>query len=261
MSNILTDDGCHIAYEVSGNLSGMPLILSPSLGTSMALFKKQLSDFERYFRVICYDPRGHGQSDSPLGGYSLDRLGRDVIEILDFLKLEKAHFCGVSLGGMTGQWMGYRAPERLGTLILANTSAYMPPPSSWADRIAAVLEYGMEPMIEPILSRWFTPGFRIEKSESVVAIKTLLETTTPQGYAGCAAAIRDMDLRITNKLITARTCIISGTKDPAMPPEHASIIADAIPGSEQVHLNAAHLSNVEAAPAFNAAVLAALLKT
>lgn len=249
-----TDDGCAIAFDYRP-LEGKPaLLLSPSLGTAMALFDPQIEAMASRFSIVRYDPRGHGASAVPPGGYSLDRLGRDVIELLDYLELDRVHYAGVSLGGMTGQWLGYRAPERLNGLILANTSAYMGPPAGWAGRIATVLADGMAPMVDPVLERWFTPAYRASDTVNVERIRALLLATDARGYAGCCVAIRDMDMRPMASLIRARTLVIAGAKDPATPPEHAELLATAIPGANLITLDAAHLSNVEQATMFNDAV-------
>lgn len=254
-TSFLADDGCRITYEFRAVEGKRVLVLSPSLGTAMALFDAQMGALATDFSILRYDPRGHGASDAPEGGYSLDRLGRDVINLLDHLEIERACFAGVSLGGMTGQWLGYRAPERISGLILANTSAYMGPPSGWAERIATVLQAGMEPMVEPVLQRWFTPAFLQSGSAAINSIRTLLETTKPAGYAGCAAAIRDMDLRPTAPLVAAPTLVIAGLQDPATPPEHAEYLADNIPGAVLQSLDAAHLSNVELPDQFSTAIV------
>lgn len=252
------DDGCRIAFEFTANSGKPALVLSPSLGTAMALFDPQMAVLGADYSILRYDPRGHGVSDVPAGGYSLDRLGRDVVELLDHLRIARAHFLGVSLGGMIGQWLGYRAAERIDRLILANTSAYMGPPSGWAERIATVRQHGMSAMTDAVLGRWFTPEFRAAEPAKVEPIRVLLSATDPAGYAGCSAAIRDMDLRLTATLISAPTLIISGLHDPATPPDHAAFLAHAIPGASLVELDAAHISNVEQATAFNAAVSAFL---
>lgn len=251
----LTDDGCRIAFEYKENSDAPVIILSPSLGTAMSMFDAQVDALADHFSVLRYDPRGHGASDAPKGGYSLDRLGRDVIELLDHLVIGTAHFAGVSLGGMTGQWLGYRAPERIDRLILANTSAYMGPPSAWAERIAAVLQNGIEAMVDPVLERWFTPSFLASKAPEIDLIGQLLVQTQAHGYAGCSAAIRDMDLRQTAPLISVPTLVIAGLQDPATPPEHAAFLADTIPGAQLESLNAAHLSNVELPDIFNRVIL------
>jgi 3-oxoadipate enol-lactonase len=255
VSSFLADDGCRIAYRYLPKAGKPVLVLSPSLGTAMALFDPQIPALEAAFSVLCYDPRGHGASDVPQGAYSLDRLGRDVLNLLDHLKVERVHFAGVSLGGMTGQWLGYRAPERIGALILANTSAYMGPPSGWADRINLVLQSGMATMKDAVLERWFTASFRTSGTTAIQPVRAMLEATDPSGYAGCCAAIRDMDLRPTASLISCPSLVIAGLQDAATPPAHAEFLAQTIPGAKLVELDAAHLSNLELPNQFSAAVV------
>lgn len=253
-ARFIADDGCAIAYDYRP-VAGRPvLILSPSLGTTMDLFEPQVEALGDRYSILRYDPRGHGASDVPAGGYSLDRLGRDVVELLDHLSVERAHFAGVSLGGMVGQWLGYRAPDRLNRLILANTSAYMGPPAGWASRIAAVSAHGMAALTDAVIERWFTPDFQHAHPVRVDHARSMLLATDPQGYAGCSAAIRDMDLQPTAACITVPTLVIGGLRDPATPPEHAHFLAEAISGARLVELDAAHLANLEQPFAFNTAV-------
>ncbi len=252
--HISMDDGCRIACEYLEKPGAPVLVFSPSLGTSMGLFDAQVQAYSEEYSILRYDPRGHGASDVPEGAYSLDRLGRDVIELLDALSIERVHFLGVSLGGMTGQWLGYRAPERFSSLTLANTSAYMGPPSGWAERIATVRNEGMEPIVEPVIERWFTHGFREAQPAHTARVSAMLKATSPRGYAGCCAAIRDMDLRATAALIDVPTLVIAGLQDPATPPEHAEFLAHNIAGAKLASLDAAHLSNVELPDQFNAAL-------
>ena len=252
---IQTGDGCRIAYRIEGPVGAPVLILSNSLGTAMAMWDVQMSRFARHFRVVRYDSRGHGRSDAPEGGYSIDRLGRDVIELADALGIGRFHFCGLSKGGMVGQWLGWRAPDRLDRLVLANTSPFMGPPSGWDDRIRTVRTAGMSMMTEAVLERWFTPGFRAETSAELDAVRMMLLATDPQGYAGCCAAIRDMDQRAVLALIDTATLVIAGDADPATPIEHSQLLADGIRGATLRVLPAAHLSNIEQPDAFAQAVL------
>lgn len=248
------DDGCAIAFDYRPVEGGPVLIFSPSLGTTMDLFEPQVDALGDRYSILRYDPRGHGASDVPAGGYSLDRLGRDVVELLDHLGIERAHFAGVSLGGMVGQWLGYRAPDRLNRLILANTSAYMGPPAGWASRISAVSAHGMAALTDAVIERWFTAEFQHAHPTRVDHARAMLLATDPQGYAGCSAAIRDMDLRPTARCIAVPTLVIGGLRDPATPPEHAHFLAEAIADARLVELEAAHLANLEQPFAFNAAV-------
>lgn len=249
-------DGARIAYRWDGPEEAPVLVLSNSLGTSMGMWDPQVERFSRAFRVLRYDTRGHGQSSAPPGSYSIDRLGRDVLELLDGLGIDKVHFCGLSLGGMIGQWLAVRAPGRLERLVLANTAAYMGPPEGWQTRIETVLRDGMESVAAASISRWFTPGFPERQPKAVAAIRQMLLTTSRGGYAGCCAAIRDMDQRPTTQLIHTPTLLVVGLQDPSTPPKDASLLAGPMTRPpERVDLQAAHLSNVEQPEAFSDAVL------
>lgn len=252
---ITTGDGCKIAYRFDGPTEGPVLLLSNSLGTDMSMWAPQMEALSSRFRVLRYDSRGHGTSDAPAGAYSMDRLGRDAIELLDALRLDRVAFCGLSKGGMVGQWLGYRAPERITALILANTAPFMGPPASWDARIAAAREQGLAALASASAGRWFTPAFQQRGKAAVEAIEAAFLQTDPEGYAGCCAAIRDMDLRPTAPLIAAPTLVIGGTQDPSTPPDQARALAGAVKGAKLALLDAAHLSNVEAPEAFTEQVL------
>jgi 3-oxoadipate enol-lactonase len=258
---ITTGDGCRIAYRVDGPASGPWLLLSHSLGTTMDMWAPQIEAFSRDYRVLRYDGRGHGASDAPAGAYSMDRLGRDVIELLDGLGISRVSFCGLSLGGMVGQWLAWRVPEQIERLIVANSSSYLGPPQDWDTRIATVRAGGMAALVDPVLQRWFTPAFRRSHEQSIAPIREMLLKTDARGYAGCCAAIRDMDQRRLGALISAPTLIIGGESDPATPPDHATRLASAIPGARLAMLEAAHLSNVEQSAPFNVLVASFLTET
>jgi 3-oxoadipate enol-lactonase len=251
---ITMGDGTHIAYRLDGPEDAPVLLLSNSLGTNMQMWAPQIAAWSVDFRVLRYDQRGHGASDGPVGAYSLDRLGRDVIELLDALSIQTVDFCGLSLGGMTGQWLGIHASERIRTLVLANTAAYMGPPANWDARINLVRTEGITPLVEASISRWFTPSFQETHAAEIEPITAMLQTTNPVGYMGCCAAIRDMDLRKTAHLIPVRTYIIGGALDPATPPQRSVELKESIVGSSLKMLEAAHLSNVERQTEFAAEV-------
>ncbi|NKJ42357.1 3-oxoadipate enol-lactonase [Novosphingobium sp. SG720] len=253
-------DGCRLAWTSDGDPAAPPLILSNSLGTDRAMWTPQLAPLAQHFHVIRYDTRGHGASDAWPGGYGLDRLGRDVLELADALGLARFAFCGLSLGGMTGQWLGVHAPERLTRLVIANSAPYMGPPSAWDARIATVRSQGMAAIADAVVERWFTPAFRADP-DNTAAILATLHVTDPQGYAGCCAAIRDMDLRPLLSLIETPTLVIGGAQDPATPPEQTRALIEGIAGATGVILDAAHLSNLEQPAAFTAALLDHLNKT
>lgn len=248
-------DGCSIAWRMDGPEDAPVLLLSNSLGTSRAMWDEQISPFAERFRVLRYDTRGHGASGVTRGDYGLDRLGRDAIELLDALSIEKAHFCGLSLGGMTGQWLGVFAPARINRLVLANTSSCMGPPSSWQTRMNTVRDKGMDAIVDAVLERWYTPAFAASAPAGFTRTRQQFLMTSADGYAGCCAAIRDMDLRPIVSLISAPTLVIAGSKDPATPPDHAQRLAGAIEGAKLVSFEAAHLSNIEQPEGFAKAVL------
>lgn len=247
-------DGCRIAWRRDGDAGRPVVILSHSLGASMAMWDDQVASLAGEFSVLRYDTRGHGASDAPAGDYSLDRLGRDVLAVMDHLGIVSARFCGLSLGGMTGQWLGVHASERIERLVIANSSAHMGPAEGWQQRIAMVREHGMAAVASAVLERWFTPAFFAADGVGVERTRAQLLATMPEGYAGCCAAIRDMDLRPIIGLIRAPTLVIAGVQDPATPADHSELIQSRIAGARLVTLDAAHLSNIEQPEAFNAAL-------
>jgi 3-oxoadipate enol-lactonase len=251
----VVEDGCRIAVRIDGALDRPPLLLSNSLGTTHRMWDAQMPALIEAFRVIRYDSRGHGQSDAPPGDYSIARLAADALAVLDSLHIETAEFVGLSKGGMVGQWLGAHAPERLTRLVLANTAAWLGPAQAWQSRIETVMRDGMGAITEAVLERWFTPGFRDQAPEAVAPVRDMLLATAPQGYAGCCAAIRDMDQRESLQAIRVPTLVIGGLQDPATLPAKAEEIAAGVADSRLVMLDAAHLSNIEQPRAFTAALL------
>ena len=242
-------------YALSGPAGAPVLVLSNSLGTNFSMWDPELPAFEKHLRVLRYDTRGHGQSSVTPGPYRIEQLGRDVLHILDRLSLERVHFCGLSLGGMTGMWLGINAPERLHKLILCNTTARIGSAETWNARIEAVRKSGMKSIAPAVIERWFTPAFRAAAPETIAQTQRMIETSPPEGYAACCAAIRDMDQREAISSIIAPTLVISGAQDPATPPADGQFLASKIRGARYVELPAAHLSNVEAAAQFSSEVL------
>jgi len=252
---VIDADGCPIHVAVEGPDGAPVLMLSNSLGTNLHMWDDQMPAFTRHFRVVRYDSRGHGQSGAPHGEYTIERLGRDALAVMDALGLEQVDWCGLSKGGMVGQWLGTNAPQRIGRLVLCNTAAHMAPADLWNQRIAAVTANGMAPLVESVVERWFTKAFREKAPQAVDRIRQMLLTTPPHGYAGCCAAVRDMDQRETIRSVTAPTLVIGGRQDPATPLAAAELIQKRIPGARLVVLEAAHLSNIEQPAEFTAAVL------
>lgn len=251
---IRVGDGCGIACDYREAPSKAVLIFSNSLGADRSMWAPQLTAFADDFAVLTYDTRGHGRSEAPQGAYSIDRLARDVLDLMDALGIETAHFCGLSLGGMTGQALGSRAPERFRSLVLSTTSAYMGPPAGWQERIEIVTGQGMAAIADTVVGRWFTPSFARSEPDTVARMRALIAGTDPGGYAGCCAAIRDMDLRANAAAIPVRALIVVGDRDEATPPPHGQFLHQQIKNSRLITLAAAHLANVEQADAFNDAL-------
>jgi 3-oxoadipate enol-lactonase len=222
------------------------------------MWKPQKEAFSRSHRLLLYDTRGHGGSSPSAGPASIDTLGNDLLGLLDALAIERAHFCGISMGGVIGQWLGIHAPQRLLSLTLASTAAKIGTAESWNTRIAAVEREGLAPTIPGTLERWFTASFRSSHPEAVSSIEAILRKTKAPGYLACCAAIRDADFRETAHAIAAPTLLLAGLHDPATTCADMRFLTQAIPGSKYIELDAAHLSSVEAAPAFNAALQAFL---
>jgi 3-oxoadipate enol-lactonase len=240
-------------YKLSGD-QGPVLVLSNSLGTDLSMWDPQMAELSQHFRILRYDTRGHGQSSVTAGDYTIEQLGRDVLGLIDTLQLDRVHFCGLSMGGAIGIWLGVNAPDRLNRLVVCNTAARIGTKETWDARIAAVRRDGMKPVAAAVIERWFTPEFRASSPDRVTRTQRMLETTPPAGYAACCAAVRDADLRDSVAQIKLPTLIIYGGKDPVIPVADAQFLAKNIQGAATVELNAAHLSNVEQADSFTEAV-------
>lgn len=255
MATIATDDGIALRYELEGPEGAPVLLLSNSLGTDLSMWDDQLAAFTATHRVLRYDSRGHGASGAPEGPYSIERLGRDVLALLDALDLQKVDYCGLSKGGMVGMWLGVNAPARFGRMVFANTAAHLPTEEMWRHRAATVRSEGMAAIEAAVVNRWFTEAFQAAAPERVDRIRQVILTTPAEGYAACCEAIAAMDQRETIKAISAPVLVIAGAADPATPPDHAHQIAEAIEGAQLAVLpDAAHLSNIEQTDLFNAAV-------
>ncbi len=255
MPIINADDGCPLNVEVSGAEDAPVLMLSNSLGTDLTMWDDQAAEFAKHFRLVRYDRRGHGKSGAPAGPYSFDRFGRDILTILDALEIDKANWCGLSMGGMDGQWLGANAPDRVEKLVLANTNFYYADKSPWADRIKTVREKGLASFVDTNMERWFTKEFIARAPQTIERMKAMFLASDREGYAACVGAIRDMDFRASNPKIATPTLVIVGAKDPATPPANGEAIAAQIPGAKIASLDAAHISNVEQPKGFTAAVL------
>jgi 3-oxoadipate enol-lactonase len=252
----IRSNGIDIHCEISG--SGPWLALSHSLCCDGSMWAPQLAGLERQFTVLRFDTRGHGGSDAPAGAYSFEQLTDDVLGLLDALQIERTHFCGLSMGGMIGQHLALKAPQRIGRMVLADTTSRMPAEAAplWAERIRIATEQGMAPLVQPTLERWFTAPYRAAHPEVMANIGALIRSTPIAGYVGCAQAIARID--VTDRLhgVKAPTLVIVGSDDLGTPPAMSEAIAAAIPGARlEVIADASHLSNIEQAQAFNTLLL------
>jgi 3-oxoadipate enol-lactonase len=241
--------------EVSGRPDGPALVLSNSLSSNLTMWDPQVAAFGERFRVIRYDSRGHGRSVAGPGPYSIAGLAADALAIMDHLGIARADWCGLSKGGMVGQWLLTRHPERIARAVLANTAARMTPPELWNGRMRNARANGMGALVEPTLQRWFTAGFLQGAPAVADRIRAMVTATPVEGYCGCCAAIRDMDQTETIRAIRAPVLLVSGDRDPATTPAMMRLMADRIPGARLVSLEASHISNVERPEEFTRAVM------
>ncbi len=205
--------GIRFHYRSEGDEHAPALVLSNSLGADLSMWAPQMPALTKYFRVVRYDTRGHGRSSVTPGPYTIEQLGRDVLGVMDCLGIERADFCGLSLGGMTGMWLGAHAGYRINRLVLANTAAQMPPPDLWNTRIEKVRAGGMSAISSGMIERWFTPEFASSHPAEVAATRTMFEATPPDGYVAACAAVRDMDQRESVRSITRPTLVVAGARD------------------------------------------------
>lgn len=261
MVDTIKANGATIAYRLEGPENGPVVMLSNSLATNFAMWDAQVPALTDKYRVLRYDQRGHGGSEATKPPYSFDLLLADARALIQALGLGKVHFCGLSMGGMTGQLFGAKHPEMLRSLVLCDTSSRMPGSGIWDARIKAARGEGMASLVPSTLERWFTVPFRDKAKREVERVGGMIAATPVDGYVGCCNAIAAMDQTHLLAGIETPTLIIVGADDPATTVEHSEVIHRAIAGSELVVLqNAAHLSNIEQTATFNAALRAFLDK-
>lgn len=245
-------DGTPINIEIEGKADAPVLMFSNSLGADLHMWDGQAEHFAKSYRVLRYDQRGHGKSGAPEAPYSIERLGKDVLAILNALEIPRVHFCGLSMGGMTGMWLARNAADRFNTMTFANTGPKSQTPDSWNARIAGVRAKGIEGIADAVLNVWFTKDFRERSPDVVARMRKMMISHDPGGYVGCCAAVRDMDQRWAISEIKVRSLIVAGRNDNATPLRDSEFMAARIAGSELTVLDAAHISNIEQGAAFNA---------
>jgi 3-oxoadipate enol-lactonase len=238
-------DGVAIYYSIEGPAGAPVLLMSNSLGTSLEMWDPQAHALSGQFRVLRYDTRGHGRSSVPPGPYSIAQLGEDMRRLLDHLGIERAHVCGLSMGGITAMWFAIHYPERVDRLVLSNTAAWIGPASNWTERAAAVERDGVGSIAAAVVARWLTPAYAATHPDHVASLEAMLGAMPAAGYAANCLAVRDSDLRTVISAIRAPTLVISGGADLPTPPADGRFLASNIAQARYVELNAAHLSNQE----------------
>ena len=241
-------------YELSGPKDAPIAVLSHSLGSNLSMWDFQLSVLEPHFRVLRYDTRGHGGSQTTPGAYSLDLLGDDAIALLDILGFEQVHWVGLSMGGMIGQNLALRHSNRLLSLSLCDTMAQLPSEtqSIWQERIGIARNKGLDALVDSTMERWFTAPYRAQDPAALKLIRQYFLSTSIDGYIGCSEAIRQLDYLDQLKAITLATLIIVGEQDMGTPVAASQAMQQQIEGSQlEIIPNAAHLSNVEQTAIFN----------
>jgi 3-oxoadipate enol-lactonase len=259
----ITANGISINYTLDGPASAPVVTLSHSLATNFSMWDPQIPALASRYRVLRYDTRGHGGTDAPEGAYSLDQLAEDARALLQALGIGRTHFVGLSMGGFIGQILALEYPRMLQSLVLCDTTSRVPADAKpmWDERMRVARSQGMEPHVEPTISRWFTAPFREQRPDVVTPVRAMIRATQPAGYIGCCHAIAALDLTDRLRAISVPTLVIVGEEDSGTPVAAARTIHERIKGSELVILkSASHLSNVEQPEAFNQAVTGFLAK-
>ena len=249
-----TSNDAQINYQTFGDAAKPALIFSNSLGTNFKMWQAQIDFFQQDFFVICYDTRGHGASSAPQGPYSIDQLGQDVVNLLDHLNVEKATFCGISMGGLTGQWLAIHRPERFNQVVVCNTAAKIGQEQAWNDRAALVREQGLQPIASTAASRWFTEPFIQSNATVVNNLQNDLAASSAEGYASCCEALAKADVREQLTDITVPVLVVAGQQDPITTVADAQFMVERIANSQLFEINASHISNVELPNELNQAV-------
>ena len=254
-------NGIDVFYLTDGDPHKPAIVFSNSLGTDHSMWDGQIEALRRDFYVIRYDTRGHGLTSAPKGPYTINQLANDVVSLLDHLGIDKAFFCGISMGGLIGQWMAVNMPERLEALVIANTAPKIGTEQAWSERAALVRKEGLNNIAESAPSRWFTPEFYDSSPATVNELLVNLKNMNAEGYASCCEALAGADLRDGISSINISTLIIAGNQDPVTTLGGANEMKNQIKNSELVELSASHISNVEAEDKFNSGLGNFLKKT
>lgn len=240
-----------IHYQTFGDKSNPALIFSNSLGTNYSMWQPQIDALQHDFFVICYDTRGHGQSSAPEHAYRIEELGQDVVDLLDHLQVQTANFCGISMGGLTGQWLAINRPEHFNKIIVSNTAAKIGNQSAWQQRADAVRQAGLQLIADTAASRWFTEGFIKTHPDIVKKMSDNLAEGSASGYANCCMALAKADLREDLKKAKVPMLVIGGEQDPVTTVADGQAMVDTAPNATLATIDASHIANIEQPNAFN----------
>ncbi len=250
-------NGVELAYRFDGCESGRVVMMSNSLMSDHTMWDITVGALADRYRVLRYDTRGHGRSETTPGPYSIDLLADDARALMDALAIERAHIVGLSMGGMIAQNLGARFPERVLSLALCDTASEMPPRSLWAERFAVARSQGVAGLVDSTIQRWFTAPFIARAPEAIEKVRRMILGTGTEGYIACGSAVRDMAQTTMLLKVKAPSLILVGRHDPACTVEQSTVLHRMIDGSQMVVLeDAAHLSNIEQPEAFNRALRA-----
>jgi len=247
-------DGTRLHWRADGTPGAPPLLLLNSIGTDLSLWDAVVPLLAPFHRVIRMDTRGHGASDAPDADYTLDQLATDALSVLDAAGVARASIAGVSLGGMVAQRLAASSPTRIDRLVLICTTRTIAR-APWDDRIRIVRSEGPDAIADLVMERFFSARFRVTGAPILASVRASLSLLDRAGYAGCAAAIRDLDPSTLDP-IAAPTLVIGGADDVSMPPvDHAAPLAAAIPGSRLAILPSGHLPPYETPTSLARAIL------
>ena len=249
-----TSQNAQIYYQTFGDAHQPALVFSNSLGTNLSMWQTQIDFFSQDHFVICYDTRGHGASSAPQGPYTLDQLGHDVVNLLDHLQIQKAAFCGISMGGLTGQWLAIHHPQRFNHIVVCNTAAKIGQEHAWFYRATLARQHGLAPIASTSAERWFTQGFVQSNPHIVAKLASDLSHGSAEGYASCCDALAKADVRGQLKDICVPVLIIAGKQDPVTTVLDAEFMQQRITNSQVFEIQASHISNIEQPISFNQAI-------
>ena len=252
MKNTIKANNIEISYQLDGPENSPVIMFGNSLMSNYSMWDAQVAAFSESYRILRYDQRGHGGTETTSGPYTVEQLADDASALLGTLDIDSVHFVGLSMGGFTAQMLAVKYPEKILSLVLCDTACIMPPHSLWNERITIARSNGIEELLPSTLERWFTPPFHETGLEQLGKVRNMILGTSVEGYIGCAQAIRDMDLCDNLSSISVPTLIMVGEDDPACPVSAAKALYNGIDGSKLVIIpEAAHLPNIEQTTRFN----------